>query len=81
MCVISIAVAQTFLSVSLENVTRTINRDHRKLLIVDRRKAVGEFKSMEQVSRVNGLGDKAYACLGLYAVVEPKAKVGAGKTP
>lgn len=49
--------------------------------IVDRRKAVGEFKSMEQVSRVSGLGDKAYACLGLYATVEPKAKAGPAKAP
>ncbi len=49
--------------------------------IIDRRKAVGEFKSMEQVSRVSGLGDKAYACLVLYAVVEGKGKAGAAKAP
>jgi competence protein ComEA len=49
--------------------------------IVDRRKAVGEFKSMDQVSRVSGLGDKAYACLVLYVVVEGKGKTGAANTP
>lgn len=37
--------------------------------ILDKRKAVGSFKSMEQLLLINGIGDKAYACLVHYATV------------
>ena len=51
--------------------------------IVDRRKTVGEFKSMEQLTLINGVGDKVYACLVMYATVEAKAKTttGTSKVP
>ena len=37
--------------------------------IVDHRKTIGRFKSMEQLLRVRGVGDKVYKCLSDIATI------------
>ena len=40
--------------------------------IVDHRKTIGGFKSMEQLRRVRGVGDKSHACLLKYTYITAK---------